>query len=199
MGYCYMYQYDVVSEVEDKMHLLVLPHFASNIVAMLQLIDEALAGVVEQKTSNTTESLGGQELDLGVGLLGVHQPSGVDLDLLEVDGAGTNSHGEFLSIASAVITVGGGQLVVLRAMLLEERVGSEIGSIATGGKDDGAVGCLSLSGTDVLDTNDGAGLVLEELGDAGLLQDLDAVRITDGEILEPLHLSIGDNLKTYKR
>ena len=166
---------------------------------MLKLIDEPLAGVVEEETSDTTESLGGQELNLGVGILGVHQASRVDLNLLEIDGASANSHGKLLSIASAVITVGGRELVVLGPVLLEERVGSKIGSIATGGKDDGAVGCLSLSGTHVFDTNDGAGLVLDKLGDTGLLQDLDAVGVADGEILKALHLSIGDNLKTYKR
>lgn len=43
----------------------------------------------------------------------------------------------------------------------------------------------------VLDTNDGA-VLLDQVGNAGLLDELDTVRFRDGEVLDGLHERIGD-------
>ena len=51
---------------------------------MLELIDETLAGIVEQKTTNTSERLRSQELDFRLGLVGVDETGGVYLNLLEI-------------------------------------------------------------------------------------------------------------------
>lgn len=87
---------------------------------MAKLVGETLALVIEKQATNTTQRLSGQELDLGLGILGVYETSRVHLDFLEINGLGTDSHSEFLSITGAVVAVGGRELPVLRAMLLEK-------------------------------------------------------------------------------
>lgn len=69
---------------------LVLPHHASNIVAVAQLVAEALAVGLKEQTTDTTEGLGSKELDLGIRLAGINETCGVDLDHLHVDGLAAN-------------------------------------------------------------------------------------------------------------
>jgi len=180
-------------ENETNRILLVLPNLTSDVITMLKFIDKTLASVVKEESTDTTEGLSGQELDFGVRLVGVDETSRVYLDLLEIDGAGTNAHGKLLSVAGTMFTVRGRKVPELGAVSLEERVLCEIGSITTSSKDDGSISGLSLAVADVFNTSNSARLVLEDLGDMGFLQDLHAFRIADGKILETLHLSVGDN------
>jgi hypothetical protein len=120
----------------------------------------------------------------------------VHLDLLHVDGAGTDRDGDLVSVTGTVITVGGGELPELWAVLLQQGVFGEVGSITTSGQDDRAIGGLGLSTKGVLDTNDDR-TILDELGDASLLLDDDALGVADREVLKTLHLSVCDDL--YKR
>jgi len=53
----------------------------------------------------------GTNLDLGVGLLGVNETSGVDLDLLHVDGVCAEGEGHLDTVTGRVVAVGGGQVV----------------------------------------------------------------------------------------
>ena len=69
---------------QSSTNLAVLPHFASDVVTVLELVDKALALVVEQETTDTTESLSGQELHLGVGIVRIDETSRVNLNFLEV-------------------------------------------------------------------------------------------------------------------
>lgn len=101
-------------------YLLVLPHASSNVVTVAELISETLALIIKEKTTDTTERLSSQELDLGLGILGVYETGRVNLNLLEVNSLRSDGHREFLSITSAVIAVGGGEFPELRAMLLEK-------------------------------------------------------------------------------
>ena len=89
---------------------------------MLKLIDEPLTLVIEKETTDTTESLSGQELHLGVGVVGVNETSWVNLDLLEVNTVRTNGHSELLSVSNAVVAVGGREAPELRPVLLEQKV-----------------------------------------------------------------------------
>jgi hypothetical protein len=86
--------------IEDKANweLAVLPDLASDVVTMLELVNETFAGVVKEEATDTTESLSSQKLDLGVGLLGIDEASGVDLDLLKIDSIGTNLKSNLMSI-----------------------------------------------------------------------------------------------------
>jgi hypothetical protein len=101
-------------------YLLVLPHTACNIITVTELICETLTLVIKEETTDTTQSLGSQELNLGLRILGVYETSRVNLDLFEVDGLGSDSHGKLLSITSAVVTVGGGKIPEFRTVLLEK-------------------------------------------------------------------------------
>jgi ABC-type methionine transport system permease subunit len=73
--------------VEDETdgELAVVPHTASNVIAVTKLVGEALALVVEEKTTYATKSLGCEELDFCVGVFGVNETRRVDLDLFKID------------------------------------------------------------------------------------------------------------------
>ena len=57
-------QSDVQGKPGCEAYLVVLPHFARNIVSMLELIHESVAGVVNQDTTDTSQSLRSEEFDL---------------------------------------------------------------------------------------------------------------------------------------
>ena len=60
-------------KVECETNLaLLFPDLSSDIVPVLQLIDESLAVTVEQETTNATEGLCSKELDLGLRFVGVN-------------------------------------------------------------------------------------------------------------------------------
>ena len=55
---------------------LGLPHFPGDIVSSAQLVTEALAFRVDHQATHAAQGLGRQELDLGLGVIGLHQASG---------------------------------------------------------------------------------------------------------------------------
>ena len=89
---------------------------------MLKLVNEPLTLVIKKETTNTTESLSGQELHLNIGVIEVNETTRVNLNLLEVNTARTNRHSELLSVTSAVVGVGDWETPKLRPVLLEQRV-----------------------------------------------------------------------------
>jgi hypothetical protein len=177
----------------DRMSMLLLPDLTSDVVTVLELINETLTLAVEEKTTDTTESLSGKEFDLCLRLSGVDETSGVDLDLFEVNSASTDSHGHLLAITSAVVAVGGRKVPVLGTVLLQEGVLCEVGSIATSGENDGTLSGLGLATMSIFSTNNGTVGVLDELGDPCLLDNSDTLRIADSQILKALHLGVGNN------
>ena len=99
--------------------LAVLPHLAGNEVTVPKFIDEPLAHVVEKETTDTTESLSGQEVHFGIGIIEVYETTRVNLNLLEVNTVRTNGNSELLSVSNAVVAVGGWETLELRPVLLE--------------------------------------------------------------------------------
>ena len=172
----------------------LFPNLSGDVVAVLQLINESLAFTVEQETTNTTKGLSSKELDLGSWFVRVYQTSGVYLDLLHVDSAGTDGDGDLVSVTGTVITVRGGELPELGAVLLQQRVFGKVCSVTASGQNDRAVGDLCLSAKSVLNTNDDI-TILDELGDASLLLDDDALGVANRKVLKALHLSVRDDLR----
>jgi hypothetical protein len=172
---------------------LLFPNLSGDEVAVLQLINESLALAVEQETTNTTESLSSEELDLGPWLVGVNQTCRMYLDLLHVDSAGTDGDGDLVSVAGTVITVGGGEFPILWAVLLQQGVFGEVGGVTTSGQDDRPIGGLGLSTDGVLNADNGS-TILDELSDAGLLLNDNTLGIADCKVLKTLHLSVGNDL-----
>lgn len=171
--------------------LLLLPHLAGHVVTVAQLVGEALAVRVEQETTLTTEGLGSEELELGSGVLGVDQTSGVDLDLVHVDAVGTNLHEHLLTVTGGVGAVGGGQTVGIGTVLLQEGGVAEVSGVTTGGQNDDTVGRLGLTVESVGNTGHVVtGLV--DSGNVGLLDDLNTGGLGLGDLLEALHESVGD-------
>lgn len=182
--------------VEDKADgelalVLLLPHHAGDVITVTEVIAESLAIGVEEDTTLTTESLGGKELPLGSRVLGVDETGGMNLDLVHVDAITANGHDHLLTVTSGMGAVGGGKAVGIGTVLLEERSLGEIGSVTTGGQDDGALEGGGLAIVLVVDTSDGVA-ILVQAGDAGLLDNLDSVGLILGELLEALHEGVGD-------
>jgi len=99
----------VEDETDGPLALLLLfPHLAGDVVTVTELVRETLALGVEEETTFTTEGLGGQELELGVGVLGVDETGRVDLDLVHIDTVGADGHQHLLTVTSSVGAVGGG-------------------------------------------------------------------------------------------
>lgn len=119
--------------VQNQAHweLVVVPHASGNVITVAKLIGETVTLVVEQKTTDTTQGLSSQELDLGVGLRWVNETSGVNLNLLKIDSGSSNIDNHLLSVTSAVVTVSGGQVHQVGAVAGEETVLGEIGSVST--------------------------------------------------------------------
>lgn len=171
--------------------VLLLPHHARDVVAVAQLVAEAVAVSVEQEAALTAEGLGGQELPLGAGVLGVDQARGVDLDLVHVDAVAANGHDHLLAVTSGVRAVGGGEAERVGPVLLEEGALAKVGGVTTRGEHDGAVELGGLAVGLVGDTGDGVA-VLVQARHLGLLDDLDAVGLGLGELLKALHEGICD-------
>lgn len=182
----------VEDEADGELALvLLLPHHARDVVTVSELVAEAVTIGVEQETTLTTESLGSEELPLGAGVLGVDKTGRVDLDLVHVDAVAANGHDHLLAVTSGVGAVGSGEAKGVGAVLLEQGGVAKVGGVTTGGEDDGAVDALGLAVVLIGDASDLVALLVEA-GDAGLLDDLDAVGLGLGELLEALHQSVGD-------
>jgi len=115
---------------------LVLPHLACDIISAAQLIGEALAIRVEHKTPDTAQSLCGQELDLGIWIVWLHQTGRVHLNPLQVDRFGSNSLAHLNSIPSAMLAICGRQMHQVWSVLRQERVLGEIRTKTTRAEDD---------------------------------------------------------------
>ena len=113
---------------------------------MLKL-DEPFTLVIEKEITDIMESLSGQELRLGVGVVGIDETSRLDLNLLEVNTVRTNGQSEPLSVTGEVVAVGGLETPELRRVLLEEGVltCSEDCSEADSCDDDWTKSCLDLT------------------------------------------------------
>jgi hypothetical protein len=136
-------------------------------------------------------TFGGQKLGLGCGILGVYKTSGMHLDLVHVDTLGADGHQDLVSITSGVRAIGGGKVKGVWPVLLQKRVLCEISSIATGRKDDWAFHGDFLAIKDVCDTSSNIALGVD-LGDLGLLDELDTLWLGLGQFLVSLHQSVGD-------
>ena len=171
--------------------LLFFPHLAGDVVAVAELVGEALAVGVEEETTFTAKGFGSQELELGAWVLGVDETGGVDLNLVHVDAVGADGHQHLLAVTGSVGAVGGGQTEGVGAVLLEEGGVTEVSGVTTGSENDDTVGDLLLAVDGVGNTGDiVTGLV--DGGDVGLLDDLDTTGLTFGEIFQSLHQGVGD-------
>lgn len=132
-----------------------------------------------------------QELGLCCGVLGVDETGRVYLDLVHVDSVGANLHQHLVTVTSGVGTVGGGQVEGVGPVLLQQRVLCEVGSVATGRENDWALECGLLAVEGVCDTSGAVALGVDR-GDLGLLDELNALRLCLGQLLESLHQSVCD-------
>jgi len=177
--------------VEDETERsLVLPHLSGDVVTTSEFVTETLAVGIDEETTDTAESLGGEELDLGIGLSGVDDTGGVDLDPVQINVTGTDFEGHLETISGTVGSVGGGEVGELGAELADERVLSEVGTESTGGNHDGSMGGEGLAILDVLDS-DNVSVVGDEFGGLGLGEDLGAVS-SGLDLLDLLHESVCD-------
>jgi len=172
---------------------LALPHLAGDVIAAAELVGESVTVGVEEETTNTTEGLGGEELNLGVRVVRLDETGRVDLDPLQIDGGGAGGDAHLDAVTGAVLTVGGGQMHQIGAMLGEQGVVAEISTEAAAREDDGAVGDLDLLLVIVLATNNG-GAVHAEFKDLSLVDDHGALALgVLLDLLEALHEGVCDS------
>lgn len=126
-------------------HFSVLPDLSGDVISSTELIAEALTLIVKKKTTDTSESLSGEELDFGVRVLGIDKSSRVDLDLLHINRLAPDADGHLVSITRGVVSIRGGQVVEFRAVLLDEGGFGEVSGVASGGKDDRSIGLVEFS------------------------------------------------------
>lgn len=139
----------------------------------------------------SVHTFGSQELGLRRGVLGVDQTSWVDLDLVHVDALGTDRHEHLVAVTGGVCAVGGGEVVCVRPPLLQQRRLCEISGVATGRKHDGTAQRCLLAVEEICDTS-GAVALHVDLLHVRLLDELDALRLLLGELLESLHQRVCD-------
>lgn len=74
-------------------------------IPMLQLIYEPLAISIDQQSSHAPQCFRSEELYFCIRVFRVHEPSWVDLDLFKINAFGTDEHGHFVAVASAVVAI----------------------------------------------------------------------------------------------
>mmetsp|Transcript_70927 Transcript_70927/g.188595 ORF Transcript_70927/g.188595 Transcript_70927/m.188595 type:complete len:403 (+) Transcript_70927:249-1457(+) len=177
--------------VEDEAEgRLALPHLARDVVAAAELVGEALAVGVEHEAAHSAQGLGGQELDLGIGVVGLHEAGGVHLNPLEVDALAANGLTHLDAVAGAVLAVGGGQVHEVRAVLRQEGLLGEVGTEAAARQDHGAVLLGVHAALLINEPHDGSS-VHQELVGARLGDDARPVGLL-GDLLEHLDQGVGD-------
>mmetsp|Transcript_9678 Transcript_9678/g.33396 ORF Transcript_9678/g.33396 Transcript_9678/m.33396 type:complete len:609 (+) Transcript_9678:2632-4458(+) len=173
---------------------VALVHAVRDVVPRSELVAEPVSLGVDQNTAHSPERLGGQELDLGVGLRGVDEAGGVDLDPVDVDVGGAHGLGHLDSVSGAVLAVGGGQVLDVRPDLDEDGVVVKISPKASGGDDHRPVELLPLSALQlVLQPDDLAARVPDEVLGGGLGDDPGLLSL--GlllNLLQRLHERVGD-------
>eukprot|EP00413_Alexandrium_margalefii_P016186 CAMPEP_0204531988 /NCGR_PEP_ID=MMETSP0661-20131031/11472_1 /ASSEMBLY_ACC=CAM_ASM_000606 /TAXON_ID=109239 /ORGANISM="Alexandrium margalefi, Strain AMGDE01CS-322" /LENGTH=587 /DNA_ID=CAMNT_0051538187 /DNA_START=230 /DNA_END=1990 /DNA_ORIENTATION=+ len=173
-------------------HPLVLPHHAGHVVTAAQLVAEAVPLHVQEHTADAAQGLGGQELHLGVGVLGVHQARGVHLDPLEVHALPADGHGHLEAVARAMVAVGRRQVRQVGPVLVQQGVRREVGPEAARRDDDRAVLLEGLPVVgDALAAADVAVAVGQEPRHLGLQQDPGAVGALC-DLLQLLHEAVCD-------
>jgi hypothetical protein len=168
------------STVEDKAEgALVLHHLLRDIVTTAELVAETVAITIEKDGASTAESLSSKELDLGIRLVGVDETSGVDLNGSHVLHVGTNGDSHLDTITSAVLTVGGGEVTNIRAVLHEEGVRGEVSTIATRGDDNNTLLLEGLAVLGVHNTVNSTVGVGEKTGSTSLREHTGAVGLLE--------------------
>mmetsp|Transcript_51518 Transcript_51518/g.84392 ORF Transcript_51518/g.84392 Transcript_51518/m.84392 type:complete len:376 (-) Transcript_51518:12-1139(-) len=169
---------------------LGLPHFPGDIVSSAQLVTEALAFRVDHQATHAAQGLGRQELDLGLGVIGLHQACGVNLHPFQVDAARTNGFAHLDTISGGVVTVGSGKVQEVRPVLGQQGIIRKVGAKAPRGQNHGAFLGEVLALLLVGHATNSSGLS-QELLDLGLVDDSRQVTALRN-LLHHLDQSIGD-------
>lgn len=85
--------------------VLLLPHFARDVVPVAEFIGEALALGVEEEAAFATEGFSGKELPFRAGVFGVNEACGVHLDFVEVNSIATDLHQHLQAITGGMSAV----------------------------------------------------------------------------------------------
>mmetsp|Transcript_44393 Transcript_44393/g.70288 ORF Transcript_44393/g.70288 Transcript_44393/m.70288 type:complete len:221 (-) Transcript_44393:110-772(-) len=117
----------------------VLPHLTCHIITAAKLITNALALLVQNETSNATQSLGGKELDLRIGIIRFDEARRMHLNPFKVDGLGSDGFAHLDAVASAMFPIRSWQMHQIRTVFGQQGVRGEISTKATSAQDDRTV------------------------------------------------------------
>src|SRR5271163_1664487 len=83
---------------EANGEFIAFPHRVGDNVTFFKFVDESFSSGIEKETTNSTKSFGSKEFDFSVGIFGIHETSGMDLDFVHVDSFSTNCHNLMLVV-----------------------------------------------------------------------------------------------------
>eukprot|EP00754_Rhynchopus_humris_P031361 Rhum_TRINITY_DN15333_c13_g1::Rhum_TRINITY_DN15333_c13_g1_i1::g.152460::m.152460 len=171
--------------------VVVRPHLARHVVTLLQLVDKAVAVLVQEDATGAAQRLRGKELRLVVRLLRVHERRRVHLHHVEVDRRAAHSRRHLDAVTGAVHAVGGRKVHVLGAERLQETRLAEVRAVSARRQHDGAVRCVRHA---VLLVLHAAHLARDghELRRARLRHDLHALRGGGHDLLQLLEQGVRD-------
>jgi len=110
---------------------LVFPHLSSNVITPAKFIGEALAFLVEDKTSDTAKRFSCQEFDFGIRIVWLHKSCGMHLHPLKIHRFGTDSLSHLDAVTSAVLSVCGGEMHQVGSILGKQRIAGKVSTEAT--------------------------------------------------------------------
>merc|ERR1719251_553403 len=89
---------------------LVLPHLASHVISPAQFICKPLTIRVKDQTTNATQCLSRQKLDLCIRIVRLHEACGMNLDPLQINRLAANGLAHLDAITCAMLSVCCGQV-----------------------------------------------------------------------------------------
>mmetsp|Transcript_2518 Transcript_2518/g.3105 ORF Transcript_2518/g.3105 Transcript_2518/m.3105 type:complete len:347 (+) Transcript_2518:291-1331(+) len=175
---------------DEPVWWLGLPHFSGHVVPSPQLVAEPVAVPVDHQAAHTTQGLSSQELDLGLGIVWLHQAGWVNLHPFQVNASCTNGLAHLDAITRGVVPIGGGQVQQVRAVCGQQGVRTEVGTKTTRSQNHGAKLFHHLASLAIFAAHHTAA-ILHQLEDLSLGDDPGAVGLL-GHLLQHLDQGICD-------
>jgi len=97
----------------------IFPHHPRHIVSATKLVAETVASDIQKHSTDTSQCLRSEELDLRIWLIRVDKTSWVHLHPFQIHSLRTNCHGHFEPITSAMLSICCWQMGQIWAILVK--------------------------------------------------------------------------------
>jgi hypothetical protein len=118
--------------------VVMLPHAACDVVSSSEIVTETFSVLVDDNTTFSAQGFGGEELDSVIGVIKVNKASRMYLNVLEIDGSGTNLLSDHDTVTGTVFSIGGWEVHKIGTDPFQQTTSHDItGTKTTGSDDDG--------------------------------------------------------------